>query len=446
MLISMMTNRSDDVMSHQRFQQFLQSGQKFDLVVFGWFMNDYMLGVAGHFRCPSVIISTIPALKSLRDYVGNPTGVSSVPFYPRQNPEQRMSFFGRVINFIVYALEFLVSNLIYWFLYEPQYEKHFPVSQNYPSFEEVQRNVSLILVNNHFSHGGVRPLLPNVVEVGGIQIKDKPDPLELVKYYHANLYLHLVVNDIYRFYNFIFQDLQNFLDSAGDHGAILFSLGSNAKLKNVNSEKLAILFSVFAKLKQKIVMKFETDEIPAGKPSNVLTRKWLPQDDILAHPNVRLFISHCGLSSVNEAKYHGVPVLGVPLWGDQLYNIKHIASQGWAVELPFEDITEATLTNALNEILSNGTYLENVKRISLLYRDRPMSALDTAVFWVEYVLRHNGGRHMQSEAVHLNFFQKQSLDVLAFLIAAVVIGWKLTVFIIKKIVRRLRSQKKIKIK
>lgn len=234
------------------------------------------------------------------------------------------------------------------------------------------------------------------------------------------------------------------MDSASEHGAILFSLGSNAKLMNVNPEKLVILFRVFAKLKQKVIMKFETDEIPAGKPSNVLTRKWLPQDDILAHPNVRLFISHCGLSSVNEARYHGVPILGVPLFGDQLKNIKQIASQGWAVELPFNDMTEVTLTNALTEILSNKIYSENVERISLLYRDRPLSALDTAVFWVEYVLRHNGGRHMQSEAVHLNVIQKQSIDVLAFLIAVVYISWKLTILIIKKIVRRFKCQKKIK--
>lgn len=184
LLLSMMTNRSDTVMSNQRFQQFLHSGQKFDLVVFGWFINDYMLGVAGHFRCPSVIVSTIPAIKSLRDYTGNPAGVSSVPFMPRPNSQQRMSFFGRVLNFIVYVIEYCICNLLYWLVYVPQYEKHFPVSQNYPSFEEVQRNVSLVLVNNHFSQGGVRPLLPNVVEVGGLQIKEKPDPLEMVKSYH----------------------------------------------------------------------------------------------------------------------------------------------------------------------------------------------------------------------------------------------------------------------
>lgn len=143
-----------------------------------------MLGVAGHFRCPSVIVSTIPAIKSLRDYVGNPAGVSSVPFMPRPNSQQRMSFFGRVLNFIAYVIEFIMCNLLYWLVYVPQYEKHFPVSQNYPSFEEVQRNVSLVVVNNHFSQGGVRPLLPNVIEVGGLQIKEKPDPLEMVKYYH----------------------------------------------------------------------------------------------------------------------------------------------------------------------------------------------------------------------------------------------------------------------
>lgn len=61
-----------------------------------------------------------------------------------------------------------------------------------------------------------------------------------------------------------------------------------------------MLLAVFRKLKQRVIMKWESETL-AGKPNNVMINEWLPQDAILAHPNVKLFISHCGLGSVAEA-------------------------------------------------------------------------------------------------------------------------------------------------
>lgn len=239
-----------------------------------------------------------------------------------------------------------------------------------------------------------------------------------------------------------FKNLENFLDGAKDEGVILFSMGTNVKSSDIQPDKLQAFFNVFSKLKQKIIWKWEDDKIPAKKPSNVLMQNWLPQDDILAHPNVRLFISHCGAGGIGEAKYHGVPILGIPIFGDQPNNAISISKEGWGVHLPYDDITEKSLSEAINEILTNQTYTNKVKKLSLLYRDRPLNPLDTAVYWVEYVLRHNGAKHMQSEAVHLNIFQKCSLDVIAFLVVVCV----LIVKVIKKISRKFCCPKTLKLK
>lgn len=188
-------------------------------------------------------------------------------------------------------------------------------------------------------------------------------------------------------------------------------------------------------------MKWESDEIPIQMPNNVLTLKWLPQNDILAHPSIRLFISHCGLGGVAEARFYGVPILGIPLFGDQPENLRTIVKEGWAVALEFNDITDESLSQALNEILLNKAYRDVVRRSSVLYRDRPQSALDTAVFWIEYVLRHNGANHLQNEAVHLNFFQNNSLDVFGFFFVVAVIAWKVIEFSIIKVFRIVQNSK-----
>uniref|UniRef100_T1H3W4 Uncharacterized protein n=1 Tax=Megaselia scalaris TaxID=36166 RepID=T1H3W4_MEGSC len=66
--------------------------------------------------------------------------------------------------------------------------------------------------------------------------------------------------------------------------------------------------------------------------------------------------------------------------------------------------------NSIEEIFNNITYTNNVQSYSKIYKDRPMSSRDTAVFWIEYVIRHNGAVHMQSPLVHMNAFTQYSLD------------------------------------
>lgn len=219
--------------------------------------------------------------------------------------------------------------------------------------------------------------------------------------------------------------------SASADGFILFALGGNIKSSELSPEKIQLFFRVFSRLKQNIVWKFESDEVPVEKPSNVLMIKWLPQVDLLAHSNIRLFISHCGLGGVNEARYYGVPVLGLPVYGDQLSNARMIEIEKWSKTLNIDTMTEDKLNEYIADLLSNHSYTDSAKKVSQLYRDRPLSPLDNAVYWIEYVLRYDGARHMQSVAVHLNFIQNNSLDTIAFVVAVVYVSFKLITLVMK---------------
>ena len=82
-----------------------------------------------------------------------------------------------------------------------------------------------------------------------------------------------------------------------------------------------LLLGVFGRLKQRVLWKWET-EYMADKPENVMLSKWLPQQDILGHPKLKVFVSHGGQSSCQESLCHQKPMVVVPVFGDQPANGK----------------------------------------------------------------------------------------------------------------------------
>ncbi|KAJ8928785.1 hypothetical protein NQ314_018643 [Rhamnusium bicolor] len=136
---------------------------------------------------------------------------------------------------------------------------------------------------------------------------------------------------------------------------------------------------------------------------------------ISAHQNVKVFITHGGLLSTTETIYHGVPIIAIPIFGDQKMNAITAQDEGYAIVLPFQEISEEKLTSYLNEIITNPQYRENVKERSRIMKDRQIKPLDNAVYWVEYVIRHNGAKHLRVPYLDLTWYQYYLLDVLGFI-------------------------------
>ncbi|XP_017775594.1 PREDICTED: UDP-glucuronosyltransferase 2B13-like, partial [Nicrophorus vespilloides] len=137
------------------------------------------------------------------------------------------------------------------------------------------------------------------------------------------------------------KDLKLFLDEAKE-GVIYFSLGSNVKSKDIPEETRDIIMKTFAKLPYKILWKFEAENLP-GKPDNVKIVKWIPQQDVLSHKNIKLFISQCGLQSLEESLYNYVPVLGLPFFGDQSSNAFKLESNGLGLFLEYKELRSRNL-------------------------------------------------------------------------------------------------------
>jgi glucuronosyltransferase len=85
------------------------------------------------------------------------------------------------------------------------------------------------------------------------------------------------------------------------------------------------------------------------------------------------------------------------------------------------------------------SYIENARHTARIFRDRPQSALDTAIFWTEYVIRHGGAPHLRSAAVELSWYQYLLLDVITLMLGTILI----LVLAVKQLFRVICSSKKV---
>ncbi|GLV43380.1 UDP-glycosyltransferase family 303 member A1 [Carabus blaptoides fortunei] len=81
--------------------------------------------------------------------------------------------------------------------------------------------------------------------------------------------------------------------------------------------------------------------------------------------------------------------------------------------IDYKNITTKNVLSAINEVRNNEVYKKNAQAISKYYRDKPQDALDTAIFWVEYVLRHGGAEHLSIAARDMPLYRLLLLDILA---------------------------------
>lgn len=100
-------------------------------------------------------------------------------------------------------------------------------------------------------------------------------------------------------------------------------------------------------------------------PNNILLRPQVPQLEILKRAH--LFISHCGMNSTSETIMYAVPVVSIPLEGDQHMNGKRICDDlKLGVRLDALKLTVDIIADAIDEVLSDEKYTKNVQEMSAI--------------------------------------------------------------------------------
>ncbi|XP_011267296.2 UDP-glucuronosyltransferase 2A3 isoform X2 [Camponotus floridanus] len=389
---------------HPAITELIRSDEKFDVILTENFNTDCFLGFIHRFKVPYLAFSSHQIMPWTNNDMGNEDNPSYIPihFFGFIRP---MNFLDRITNTV--GLFLYKAAYEYWFRSVDQVIANEVFGSDLPKLQKLAQQSSALLVSTHSSLFGSRPQLPNVVEIGGIHIPSKINSLP--------------------------KDLTEFLDSAHD-GALFFSLGSRIKSTTMPKEKLDAILKVFSSIPRKVIWKWETDELP-HKMDNVMTRKWLPQFDVMNHPNIKCYLGHGGLLGISEAVYVGLPMILMPIFGDQFHNSAAVRNRGAGIVLSFYDLNEQSLRHALDACFNDTSYRENAQRLSKAYRDRPASPLETAVWWTEYVARGNGNPYSRSEGADLPWYQYHLIDVALVLI----IVFTVFIYILFRLIKLLLS-------
>lgn len=339
-----------------------------------------------------------------------PSPLSYVPV-PGAELTDKMTFIQRVKNVLIYFITYYQHSKYFVQHYKAFCQKYFGPDVDYFS---ILQNADIWLMRNDFTFEFPRPTMPNVVYMGGFQCKPS-NPLP--------------------------DDLEKFVQSSGKHGVIIMSLGSlfGELLDDITDE----IAAAFAQLPQKVIWR-HTGPRPSTLGNNTILVDWMPQNDLLGHPKTKLFVAHGGTNGIQEAIYHGVPILGLPLAFDQPDNLSRMREKGTAKVLDISELDRSVFLEALKEVLDNPFYRENMQKLSRLHHDQPIKPLDHAVFWIEFVIRNGGAPHLCTQSFRMSWITYHSVDVMLTLLGAVLISGWLTFLVLRYLCFSVIFKKKIK--
>lgn len=363
-------------------QKFLQSvsDSKYDLVLTDPAMAPGLF-LAKLLKLPLVLnVRWIPSGEG--HFALAPSTLSYIPV-PGSGLTDKMDFIQRVKNALFYVIILFQQKVMVEPSYDAIREKYFDGGSDLVT---LLQEADIWLFRSDFVFDYPRPTMPNVVYIAGFQCKPA-EPLPA--------------------------DLEDFVQSAGEDGVIVMTLGTlvNALPPDVAEE----IAWVFAKLPQKVIWRHK-GKLPTTLGNNTRIVDWMPQKDLLGHPQIKLFVAHGGTNGIQEAIYHGVPVLGIPLFFDQYDNLLRLQDKGGAKILELKDLNADSFQQGIQEVLHTASYRSNMQRMSRLHRDQPIAPIDQAVYWVEYVIRNKGASHLRTEAYRMPWYSYYSLDVALFML------------------------------
>ncbi|AHD25622.1 egt [Choristoneura murinana nucleopolyhedrovirus] len=312
-----------DQFNNVNVRHFLASNRTFDAVVVEAFA-DYAL-VFGHLFRPATVIQIAPGYGLAENF----DAAGAVARHPVHYPNiWRSSFSGEAAGALS---EWRLLNEFELLAQRSNELLKQQFGRDTPTIRQLRDNVQLLLLNLHPVYDNNRPVPPSVQYLGGG--------------------LHLA------------QTSSQKLDAALErrlnesvNGAIYVSFGSSIDTNSIHAEFIQMLLETFVQLNNYTVLWKVDDTVAASVklPCNVVTRKWFDQRAVLHHKNVVVFVMQAGLQSSDEALQSRVPMVCLPMMGDQFHHARKLQQFGVARTLDAAVVSAAQLILAIGEVIADG--------------------------------------------------------------------------------------------
>ncbi|XP_064120566.1 UDP-glucosyltransferase 2-like [Macrobrachium nipponense] len=378
-----------EMYSDPKVMELWRHRHKFDAIIVNSAANEMAFPFLIDLKAPFITLSPAGAEPLQLSYLGNIVSPAALPTVVVPY-DDNLTLWERLVNtFVTLVLRYSFRRTV-WRPLSAALRDSFP---DLPDLYEMYPKQSLNLLNQHHLLDGAIPLLPNQVEVGCMHCRPtKPLPTEL----------------------------KEWLDNADEEGVIYFSLGAFQKTSRIPDKYRDALLEAFSLLPHRVLIKFNGNNLKF--PPNVKAFPWLPQQDVLGHRSIRVFVTHCGKHSASEAIYHGVPVLGLPITFDQPRTCARLARRGEGIVIQWEDLTPQAIVSAVYKLVHDQKYRDKVLGVSHRLQAQKESGLERAVWWVEYIIEF-GNDHLRFSGADLSLAQYLLLDILAIIsVVALVIG------------------------
>ncbi|KAL3072009.1 hypothetical protein niasHT_035691 [Heterodera trifolii] len=403
------------------------SAPAFDVGIAEWF-DFSSLALFHRLGIPTTLItSALPLDSVLARYLGIPMP-AYVPIVNKASPEgTKMDIWRRFMNYIdkrrntqLEQITNTVANSMF--------------GENFPSPQELALRASFLLLNTNEMLDLARPTSNKIKHIGGFLL-DSNYPKSAVA-----------------------KSMAKDPSMPSSAPSVFVSFGSVADPNKMPPQMLRAFLHTFASFPElDFVWRFPTQKgtddearCPNGTlfgnkiPANVRLVQWVDQHAILAHPNTRAFVSHCGLNSLNEAATAGVPLLCVPLFGDQNYNAAIVQHHQNGIVLLKKHLNKERLQSALRELVADekaNRYLRNAKVISRKITRAPFRPREIVRKFVEYSAEFGGQfSEMNLEGAKMGEWAQNGLDFLVPLAlsmaAFILISVSVIAMVIKKVISR----------
>ncbi|CAH2108577.1 unnamed protein product [Euphydryas editha] len=146
--------------------------KEYDVVLVENFNSDCMIGMLHVYKIKAPVVSLLSSnlMPWTAERIGATDNPSYVPIITTSFTAQ-MKFLERMEN------TFMKLFLSYWYRQAVQMKEQAMIEKHYgikiPELSHLVKNISLILINTHHAFNGAKPLVPGLVEVGGMHLNSR---------------------------------------------------------------------------------------------------------------------------------------------------------------------------------------------------------------------------------------------------------------------------------